>query len=53
MDAIVTWVQENWAMLATVLLGISEALANVPVIKQNSIFEIVVALLKKVSPVKA
>lgn len=39
--------QENVIIILSALLAVSEALALVPSIKQNSIFEVSVSILKK------
>jgi len=41
------WIIENKAIILGVLWGLSEALAAIPSIKANSIFELVVSVLKK------
>lgn len=41
------FVQDNWAVIATVLLGLSELLGNIPAVKANSIFQLLTGLLKK------
>lgn len=50
------WLQNNWAVIATVLWGICEVLANVPSIKSSSVFQLIYNLLKsvlgKVAPTK-
>lgn len=38
---------DNWGAIAAALLVVSEALALIPAIKANSIFQMVVNLLKK------
>lgn len=43
------FIQANGAVILGVLLGISEALAQIPQIKANSIFELVLSLLTKLS----
>lgn len=40
------WLQANWAMIVTVLFGISEVLALIPGIKSNSVFQLVYNFLK-------
>lgn len=42
------WTEHHIAILAT-LLGISEALANLPWFKSNSILELVIAALRKMA----
>lgn len=42
------WLMENWGMIVAVLLGISEALALIPVIKSNSIFQLIYNALKSI-----
>lgn len=39
MAAIYQWVLANWGMIASVLWGISEALALIPGVKANSVFQ--------------
>jgi len=46
------WLQVNLPMLLAVLLGVSEALALIPAIKSNGVFDFVLNLLKKLSPPK-
>jgi len=36
------YVQANYAMIITVLFGISEALALIPSLKSNSVFQLIV-----------
>lgn len=40
-------VMDNWSLIATALLAISEILALIPSIKANSIFQLIVSWLKK------
>lgn len=44
------WLQANWALLVSVLLGLSEVLALIPSIKANSVFQLVVNALKSIAP---
>jgi len=44
------WLQENWAMLVAVLFGISEALALIPAVKSNSVFQLIYNTLKSLNP---
>lgn len=44
------FVQENWQMIVVALLGLSEVLAMIPVIKSNSIFQLVVNTLMVFKP---
>ena len=41
------FVLDNWGVIATALLAISEVLALVPSIKANSIYQLVTGFLKK------
>ena len=50
MQAVLTWVMANKALILGVLWGLSEALANIPAIKANSIFELVFGWLQKNKP---
>ena len=43
---------ENLSLVLAILLGISEALSLVPQIKANGIFQLILDLLKKLSPKK-
>lgn len=38
----------NWAMIASVLLGVSEALALIPGIKSNSVFQLIYNFIKSI-----
>lgn len=44
------FINDNLALILAVLLGISEALALVPKLKANSIFQLVVSVLKALKP---
>jgi hypothetical protein len=46
------FINENLVLILAVLLGISEALALVPKLKANSIFQLVVSVLKALVPKK-
>lgn len=46
--AILQWLQSNWGMVATVLFGISEALALIPGIQSNSVFQLIFNFLKSI-----
>ncbi len=50
MQEIVNFVSANWASIATVLFVLSELLAQIPSIKANSVFQLLVNLLKKSEP---
>lgn len=41
------WLKDNWPMIVSVLFGMSEALAMIPQIKANSVFQLVFGILKK------
>lgn len=44
------WLQGlNWTLIFGVLFGVSEALALVPAIKSNSVFQVILGLLAKLS----
>lgn len=43
-----TWLVANWGLIATVLLGISEALALIPGIQANSILTGLINFLKSI-----
>lgn len=47
------FIQENWGLIATALLAISEVLGAVPSIKSNSVYQLLVELVKKLSPKKS
>jgi hypothetical protein len=47
MEAVIAFVIANKAVLLGFALAASEALALIPAVKANSIFELVVSLLKK------
>lgn len=42
------FIKENWALIATVLLAVSELLAVVPAIKANSIAQLVLNAVKAI-----
>jgi hypothetical protein len=42
---------EKLPMILAVLLGISEALAHIPSVKSNSVFQMVVNMMKKIKEV--
>lgn len=41
------WIKENWELIVLVLFGMSEALALIPKIKANSVFQLVYQILFK------
>ena len=43
------WLTANSALVFGVLFGVSEALALIPALKSNSVFELVVSVLAKLS----
>lgn len=43
------FITTNWAVIATALFAISEALALIPAVKANGVFQIFVNLLKSFS----
>lgn len=44
---IVQWLSENWMLIGTVLFGISEALASIPVVRANSVFQLIYQFLER------
>jgi hypothetical protein len=40
------WISENYALVISVLFGLSEVLALIPGIQANSIFQLVVSVVK-------
>lgn len=42
----IQWLIANWAMLASVLFGLSETLALIPGIQANSVFQAIYNFLK-------
>ena len=46
--AIVAWIQANGMIIIGVLFGISEALALIPAIRANSVFQLVYNALKSI-----
>jgi len=44
------WIQENWALVITVLFGLSEVLALIPGINSNSVFQLIYNFLKTMKP---
>lgn len=47
MGNLITWVQTHEALVFGVLFGLSEALAYIPAIKANSVFQLVYGWLQK------
>jgi hypothetical protein len=45
---VITWIKNNWGTIATCLFLLSEILAYIPGINSNSVFQLIVALLKKI-----
>lgn len=43
------WIIQNWGLILGVLFGLSEALALIPGIKSNSVFQLVYNLLKSLT----
>lgn len=43
---------ENYGVIAAALLAVSEALALIPSVKANSLFQVLVSLVKKLAPKK-
>ncbi|MEW6006161.1 MAG: hypothetical protein AB1695_12690 [Stygiobacter sp.] len=41
--------QEQWLVIVTALLAVSEALSLIPAVKSNGIFQLIVNLLKKLA----
>lgn len=46
-----TFLTDNWGSLATGLFFISEALASIPSVKANSVFQLLAGMLKPKAPV--
>ena len=44
------FIQENWQVIILALLAISEVLAQIPSIKANSVFQLIVNFLKGLKP---
>jgi hypothetical protein len=42
----ILWLQANWGMILGVLWGFSEALALIPAVKANSVFQLIWSALK-------
>lgn len=49
MESLWNFIVENQVAILAALLAISEVLASIPSIKANSIFQLVVGLLKKIA----
>lgn len=43
----IKFVQDNWGIIASVLLGVSELLGNIPSVKSNSVFQLLFSWLQK------
>ena len=41
------WTHANWTVIATILFLLSELLAQIPSVKANSIFQVILGFLKK------
>lgn len=50
MAELVPWISANWGMIFGVLFGMSEALAVIPSVKANSVFQAVMNFLKSMKP---
>lgn len=50
MASVISFITANYGMICMVLLGISEALANIPAIKANSIFQMIVGIIQGLAP---
>lgn len=50
MTDLIPWLTAHWAMIMSVLFGISEALANIPGVKANSVFQAIWNVLKALKP---
>jgi hypothetical protein len=46
MAAFIAWVSANYPVIITVLFGLSETLALIPSVKSNSVFQLVVNVIK-------
>lgn len=40
------WLSANWGLIVSILFGLSEVLAQIPAVKANSVFQLIVNLLK-------
>lgn len=45
--AFVQFIENNWAVIATLLFVLSELLAHIPSVQANSIFQLIMSFLKK------
>lgn len=41
-----SWLVANWALIVSVLLGLSEVLALIPGIQSNSVFQLIANVIK-------
>lgn len=47
------FIKENWAVIASILFGLSELLALIPAVKSNSVLQLIVNTVKGLlSPTK-
>lgn len=49
MEEVIGFIVSNSTIIIAALLGVSEVLAQIPSIKSNSIFELIVTGLKKIA----
>lgn len=49
MASVINWLQANAVLIFGVLFGLSEALAAIPAVKANSVFQAIVAILAKLA----
>ena len=40
---------DNWGIIAAALLAVSEVLAQIPAVKSNSVFQLIVSGIKSIS----
>ena len=51
-NEVITMNAETIAIILAILLGVSESLAVIPVVKSNSIYQLIVNVLKALAPKK-
>lgn len=53
MAGVIEWIKGNWGMVMSALFFLSEALALIPGIASNSVFQLIFGWLKKEQPPQA
>lgn len=46
----VAWILDHWGLIVTVLFALSELLAEIPAVKANSVFQLVLQAIHALKP---